>query len=306
MFIMMNAARFNVGLEGLGDAERAYQRAVAYARDRIQGTEAGVKGGGKVAILRHPDVRRLLLSMRARVEAMRAVAYVTAAAMDVAHRLPEGPGQQSSQAFVDLMIPLVKGWSTETAIAVASDGVQVHGGMGYIEETGAAQHLRDARITAIYEGTTAIQANDLVGRKIARDQGETAKAVIGHMRAVLVSLKDDAELRPIAAQLAPAIDALEEAVHWVAANYASDVRAVLASAVPFLNLFGLVAGGWQMARAAWLARQHQVAGESDAFWQAKLTTSRFYADHYLTQAPGLAQSVITGAGATLAMPDDAF
>lgn len=306
MFIMMNAARFNVGLEGLGDAERAYQRAVAYARDRIQGSEAGVKGGGKVAILRHPDVRRLLLGMRARVEATRAVAYVTAAAMDVAHCLPDGPGKQSSQAFVDLMIPVVKGWSTETAFAVASDGVQVHGGMGYIEETGAAQHLRDARITAIYEGTTAIQANDLVGRKIARDQGETAKAVIGHMRAVLVSLKDDAELRPIAAQLAPAIDALEESVHWVAANYASDVRAVLAGAVPFLHLFGLVAGGWQMARAAWLARQHQVAGEGDSFWQAKLLTARFYADHYLTQASGLAQAVTGGAGATLAMPDDAF
>jgi len=302
----MNAARFNVGLEGLGDAERAYQRAVAYARDRIQGSEAGVKGGGKVPILRHPDVRRLLLSMRARVEAMRAVAYVTAAAMDVAHRLPAGPGRDSSQAFVDLMIPIVKGWSTETAIAVASDGVQVHGGMGYIEETGAAQHLRDARITAIYEGTTAIQANDLVGRKVGRDQGAVAKEVIGHMRAVLVSLKDDAELRPIATQLAPAIDALEKSVQWVAANYAGDVRSVLASAVPFLNLFGIVAGGWQMARAAWLARQHIAAGENDPFWQAKLATSRFYADHYLTQAPGLAQAVVGGATATLAMADESF
>ncbi|HRE16032.1 MAG TPA: acyl-CoA dehydrogenase, partial [Rhodocyclaceae bacterium] len=189
---------------------------------------------------------------------------------------------------------------------VASDGVQVHGGMGYIEETGAAQHFRDARITAIYEGTTAIQANDLVGRKVGRDQGAVAREVIAHMRAVLASLKDDAELRPIAAQLAPAIDALEKSVQWIVANYASDLRSVLASAVPFLKLFGIVTGGWQMARAAWLAKQHLAAGENDPFWAAKLTTSRFYADHFLTQAPGLALAVTGGASAVLEMADDSF
>ena len=174
MFIMMNAARFNVGLEGLGDAERAYQRAVAYARDRIQGTELGVRGGPKVSILKHPDVRRMLMSMRSRIEAMRAIAYVTAAAQDKASAHADPAVRNEMQAFVDLMIPVVKGWGTESAIDIASLGVQIHGGMGYIEETGAAQHLRDARITTIYEGTTAIQANDLIGRKIAREKGGVA------------------------------------------------------------------------------------------------------------------------------------
>ena len=191
MFIMMNAARFNVGLEGLGDAERAYQRAVGYARERVQGTEVGVRGGPKVPIIRHPDVRRMLMSMRSRIEAMRSLAYVTAAALDNAHQAPDGGERARAQAFADLMIPVVKGWSTESSIDIASLGVQVHGGMGYIEETGAAQHLRDARITTIYEGTTAIQANDLIGRKIAREQGSTIIAVIGEMRTAAAGLDGD-------------------------------------------------------------------------------------------------------------------
>ena len=191
MFIMMNAARFNVGLEGLGDAERAYQRAVMYAKDRVQGTEVGVRGGPKVPIIKHPDVRRMLMSMRARIEAMRALAYVTAAAQDNAHNNPDEAARKQGQAFADLMIPVVKGWSTESAIDIASLGVQVHGGMGFIEETGAAQHLRDARITTIYEGTTAIQANDLIGRKIAREKGVTIKGIIAEMRAAATLLDGD-------------------------------------------------------------------------------------------------------------------
>src|SRR5574343_551322 len=191
MFIMMNAARFNVGLEGLGDAERAYQRAVVYAKERVQGTELGVKGGPKVPIIKHPDVRRMLMSMRSRIEAMRALAYVTAAAQDNAHCNPDEVACRKGQAFADLMIPVVKGWSTESAIDIASLGAQVHGGTGFIEETGAAQHLRDARITAIYEGTTAIQANDLIGRKIARENGETIKTVIAEMRAATEALNGD-------------------------------------------------------------------------------------------------------------------
>ncbi|HLO64917.1 MAG TPA: acyl-CoA dehydrogenase family protein, partial [Azonexus sp.] len=210
MFIMMNAARFNVGLEGLGDAERAYQRAVVYAKERIQGTELGVKGGPKVPIIKHPDVRRMLMSMRSRIEAMRALAYVTAAAQDNAHGSPDEAARKKGQAFADLMIPVVKGWSTESAIDIASLGVQVHGGMGFIEETGAAQHLRDARITAIYEGTTAIQANDLIGRKIAREQGATIKAVIADMRADAVKL--DGELAGIGARQQAGIDAVDKAV----------------------------------------------------------------------------------------------
>jgi len=304
MFIMMNAARFNVGLEGLGDAERAYQRAVVYARDRVQGTEVGVRGGPKVPIIRHPDVRRMLMSMRARIEAMRGLAYVTAAALDNAHQNPEVAARTQAQAFAELMIPIVKGWSTESAIDIASLGVQVHGGMGYIEETGAAQHLRDARITTIYEGTTAIQANDLIGRKIAREQGATINWVIGEMRTAAAGL--DGDLAVIGTRQLAAVDALERAVLWIVANFGSDPKAVHAGAVPFLHLFGIVAGGWQMGRAAVIARARIAAGDGDPFWPAKLATTRFFADHFLTQAAGLAESVIGGATGALEMADDSF
>ncbi|UCV10617.1 acyl-CoA dehydrogenase [Dechloromonas denitrificans] len=304
MFIMMNAARFNVGLEGLGDAERAYQRAVAYARDRVQGAEVGVRGGPKVPIIKHPDVRRMLMSMRARIEAMRALAYVTATAQDHAHANPDALARQRGQAFADLMIPVVKGWSTESAIDIASLGVQVHGGMGYIEETGAAQHLRDARITAIYEGTTAIQANDLIGRKIAREKGATIAALIADMRAAALQLDDD--LSHVGARQNAAVDALEKAVSWIVETFSSDTKAVHAGAVPFLYLLGIVAGGWQLGRAAVIARARLSSGDTDPFWKAKLATTRFYADHFLTQAEGLAESVITGAVGALQIDDDGF
>ena len=304
MFIMMNAARFNVGLEGLGDAERAYQRAVGYARERVQGTEVGVRGGPKVPIIRHPDVRRMLMSMRARIEAMRALAYVTAAALDNAHQNPDAAARAQAQAFADLMIPVVKGWGTESSIDIASLGVQVHGGMGYIEAPGAAQHLRDARITTIYEGTTAIQANDLIGRKIAREKGATVNAVIGEMRTAAAGL--DGDLALIGSRQLAAVDALERAVLWIVANFASDPKAVHAGAVPFLHLFGIVAGGWQMGRMAVIARARITAGDGDPFWPAKLATTRFFADHFLTQAAGLAESVIGGATGALEMADDSF
>ncbi|UCV24197.1 acyl-CoA dehydrogenase [Ferribacterium limneticum] len=304
MFIMMNAARFNVGLEGLGDAERAYQRAVVYAKERVQGTEVGVRGGPKVPIIKHPDVRRMLLSMRARIEAMRALAYVTAAALDNAHGNPDDVAREKARAFADLLIPVVKGWCTESAIDIASLGVQVHGGMGYIEETGAAQHLRDARIAAIYEGTTAIQANDLIGRKIAREKGVTVMAVIADMRSAAAQL--DGDLGVIGARQNAAVDALEKAVSWIVANFSTDPKAAHAGAVPFLYLFGIVAGGWQMGRAAVIARSKIAAGESDPFWAAKLATTRFYADHFLTQASGLAESVISGATGALELADDSF
>jgi alkylation response protein AidB-like acyl-CoA dehydrogenase len=304
MFIMMNAARFNVGLEGLGDAERAYQRAAIYARERVQGTEVGVRGGPKVAIIRHPDIRRMLMSMRSRVEAMRALAYVTAAAQDFAHASPDEGERRKGQAFADLMIPVVKGWSTESSIDVASLGVQVHGGMGYIEETGATQHLRDARITTIYEGTTAIQANDLIGRKIAREQGATIKAVITDMRAAAARL--DGDLAAIGARQNAAVDALEKAVSWIVANFSADPKGTHAGAVPFLYLLGITAGGWQMGRAAVIARAKIAAGDGDPFWPAKLATARFFADHFLTQAAGLAESVVSGAAGTLEMAENSF
>ena len=304
MFIMMNAARFNVGLEGLGDAERAYQRAVVYARERVQGAEVGVRGGPKVPIIKHPDVRRMLMSMRSRIEAMRALAYVVAAAQDNAHHNPDEAARLQGQAFADLMIPVVKGWSTESAIDIASLGVQVHGGMGFIEETGAAQHLRDARITTIYEGTTAIQANDLIGRKIAREKGVTIMAVIADMRTAAAQL--DGDLAGIGARQTAGIDALEKAVAWLVANFAGAPKAAHAGAVPFLHLLGIVAGGWQMGRAAVIARARIAAGDSDPFWAAKLATSQFFADHFLTQAAGLAESIVAGGAGALDIADDSF
>ncbi|MEN9479365.1 MAG: hypothetical protein RLZZ298_760 [Pseudomonadota bacterium] len=304
MFIMMNSARFNVGLEGLGDAERAYQRAVAYARDRVQGPELGVRGGPKVAIIKHPDVRRMLMSMRARIEAMRALAYVTATAQDNAHSNTDEVARKQGQAFAELMIPVVKGWCTESAVDIASLGIQVHGGMGYIEETGAAQHLRDARITTIYEGTTAIQANDLIGRKIAREKGVTINAIIADMRAAADQL--DGDLAMIGARQKVAVDALEKAVFWIVENFSAEPKATHAGAVPFLHLLGITAGGWQMGRAAVIARSKVAAGDSDPFWSAKLATARFFADHFLTQVPGLAEFVLAGGAGALELAEDSF
>ena len=255
-------------------------------------------------IIKHPDVRRMLMSMRSRIEAMRALAYVTAAAQDNAHGNPDETERKRAQAFADLLIPVVKGWSTESAIDIASLGVQVHGGMGYIEETGAAQHLRDARITAIYEGTTAIQANDLIGRKIAREKGVTIKGVIAEMRAAATQL--DGDLALIGARQNAAVDALEKAVDWIVANLSAEPKAAHAGAVPFLYLFGIVAGGWQMGRAAVIARSRLASGETDPFWAAKLATTRFFADHFLTQAQGLAESVVAGAAGSLEIADDCF
>ncbi|MBL8450989.1 MAG: acyl-CoA dehydrogenase [Dechloromonas sp.] len=302
MFIMMNAARFNVGLEGLGDAERAYQRAAAYARERVQGFEAGQRQGGRVPILRHPDVRRLLMAMRSRIEAMRALAYGVAAALDEADRHPDGAIRAEARAFAELLVPVVKGWCTENAVDIASQGIQVHGGAGYIEETGAAQHLRDARITAIYEGTTAIQANDLVGRKLLRDGGAALAALVAIMRRDAHAAGAD----PVGQRLLDAIDALERAGAWLVAEGNRNVVAALAGSVPFLLLLGSTAGGWQMARAAAIATERQAAGDTAPFWSAKLATARFYADHFLTQAPGMAASICEGAAATLAMPDQCF
>ncbi len=308
MFIMMNAARFGVGLEGIADGERAYQRAVTYAKDRIQGTDIGVRGGPKVAIINHPDVRRMLMSMRSQVEAARALAYVVGAAHDTAVHHPDPETRKQNQAFVDLMIPVVKGWSTEMGIEVASTGVQVHGGMGFIEETGAAQHLRDVRISAIYEGTTGIQANDLIGRKMAREGGATIKAVIGMMR------KLDGELAKqsgehfvaIRQRFAAGVNELEKAATWIVGNYGKDVRATSVGAVPFLWLFGIVAGGWQMARAALIAQAKIDGGDSDPFYASKIVTARFFADHQLTRAAGLATTVMEGASGALALDESMF
>jgi alkylation response protein AidB-like acyl-CoA dehydrogenase len=307
MFIMMNAARFSVGLEGIGLAERATQRAVAYAKERVQGTELGSKSRDKVSIVRHPDVRRMLMLMKSRTEALRALACVVAMSMDLAHAHPDEATRVRHQAFVDLMIPVVKGWSTESSVEIASLGVQVHGGMGFIEETGAAQHLRDARITPIYEGTTGIQAADLIGRKIARDGGQAMRALLVQMRgdANLLAREDDASLAAISDALASGITALEQAVEFIVATYASDVRKASVGAVPLLELLGIVASGWQMARAARISRLRLREGTGDAgLYTAKLHTARFYADHVLSRAPGLAHAAVHGAEAALAIAED--
>ena len=303
MFIMMNAARFGVGLEGVAIAERAFQRAVAYARERLQGRDlAG--GGGTVPIIRHPDVRRMLMLMKSQTEAMRALAYVVAAALDFAARSPNPEEQKKHQAFVDLMIPIVKGWSTETGIEVASLGVQVHGGMGFVEETGAAQYLRDARITTIYEGTTGIQAMDLVGRKIAREGGATAKAWLAQLQAFDAELarSKSADVQSLRRQLAEGVKAVADCVQFIVAE--KNPHAAFAGAVPFLKLAGIVAGGWQMARAA-LAAEKKTSGDT-SFYQAKIATARFYGDHVLVQAPALRDTVVKGSAGVMALSEDQF
>ncbi len=306
MFVMMNAARFGVGMEGVAIAERAYQRALAYAKDRMQGND--LAGGAKtVAIINHPDVRRMLMLMKSQTEAMRALAYVVAGAMDAAHRHPDKATRQQNQAFAELMIPVVKGWSTETGIDVASLGVQIHGGMGFIEETGAAQHLRDARITTIYEGTTGIQANDLVGRKIAREGGVTIKGWLQMMTALDAKLagSKNADIAVIRVTLAAGTKAVAECVDYIVATAGTDPKAAFSGAVPFLKLMGIVCGGWQMARAALVAEKKLAEGAGDAaFYRTKITTARFYADHVLVQAPGLAATMVSGSAGVMAVSEE--
>ncbi|MFH1871912.1 MAG: acyl-CoA dehydrogenase [Pseudomonadota bacterium] len=307
MFVMMNAARFAVGLEGLAIAERAYQHAVSYARDRVQGRAIEGSAAG-VAIIKHPDIRRMLMLMRSNVEAMRALAYTVAAAHDAAARHADAAERAQNQAYVDLMIPVVKGWSTETGNEMAYLGVQVHGGMGFIEETGAAQFMRDARITTIYEGTTGIQANDLMGRKIAREGGATVKSVIGMMQQTRSELmqQSGSGFAAIDAALGRGIEALQQATDYIVANYGKDVRAVAAGAVPFLRLMGVVSGGWMMARAALVAQSKITAGDADPFFPAKIATAHFYADHVMAAAAGLAQEVVQGGASALALDEAMF
>lgn len=307
MFIMMNVARLSVGLEGVAIGERAYQQALAYAKTRIQGRD--ISGGSDpVTIIQHPDVRRMLLLMKSQTEATRALAYVVVGARDVAMRHPDETTRKRSQAFVDLMTPVVKGWSTETGIEIASLGIQVHGGMGYIEETGAAQHWRDARITTIYEGTTGIQANDLIGRKIVRDRGAAIHAVLDEIRRLELKAKaSDASLMSIRDGLARGLDALSEAAEFILANYAADPKKVMVGGVPFLKLFGIVAGGWQLARGALVSANRLAEGKGDqAFYASKIATARFFAEHVLAAAPGLAHTVIRGGESAIELSEEQF
>lgn len=308
MFIMMNAARFAVGMQGISVAERAYQKAVSYARDRVQSRDVA-GSAGSVAIIHHPDVKRMLMSMRAQTEAARALSYVTAAAFDAAHHHTDEAARKANLAFYDFMVPIVKGWSTEMSIDVASTGVQVHGGMGFIEETGAAQHYRDARILTIYEGTTAIQANDLVGRKTLRDGGEFAKSLLTQVSetAAQLSGSGEQELVAIGQRLAAATSDLKSIVEFIAANGKSNIKAAFAGSVPYLKTAGIVFGGWQMARAAMVANTKLAEGSSDAtFYKSKIATARFFADHYLTTSSAARIAIVEGSVSVLALADEQF
>ena len=290
MFTMMNAARHAVGREGVAIAERAYQQALLYARERVQGRAEGA--APRSTIIEHPDVKRMLMTMKCQIEAMRAVSYVCAVEYDTAQLHPDAGRRARAERRGDLLTPIVKAWCTETGVQLASLGMQVHGGMGYIEETGAAQYLRDARITPIYEGTTGIQAGDLVGRKTLRDGGQAMGELVADMRGTIASMQ---ALTGAAAQvrdaLAVAVDHLEAVVAWLCAS-AADPRLPASAAVSYLQLAGLVCGGWLMAEAA--ARSVAEDKQDDDFYRAKLAAAGFYALQLLPQAGALAQIIVLG------------
>ncbi|HKO66853.1 MAG TPA: acyl-CoA dehydrogenase, partial [Burkholderiaceae bacterium] len=306
MFIMMNAARFQVGMQGIAISDRAYQKAVEHAKERVQ-SRAVEGSSGPVSIIHHPDVRRMLMFMRSNTEAARAVAYVAAGYNDIAHHHPNAERRAAAMAAYEYLVPIVKGWSTEMSIDVTSTGVQVHGGMGFIEETGAAQYYRDARILTIYEGTTAIQANDLVGRKTARDGGRTARMFIDQMRETAGEAHaGGTELQAIGARLASAVDAYESVIDYILNGYKSDIRGVFAGSVPYVKLAGIVHGGWQLTRAALAATRSLDQGVDLEFCRAKIATARFFADHMLVTVPSIAQSIVGGSVGTLALAEEQF
>jgi len=308
MFIMMNAARYAVGVQGIAIAERSYQQAVAYAKDRVQSRPVDGSMNASAPIIHHPDVKRMLMTMRAYTEGCRAMATVAAAAYDASHHHPDAQVRKENQAFYEFMVPLVKGYSTEMSLDVASLGVQVHGGMGFIEETGAAQYLRDAKILTIYEGTTAIQANDLVGRKTGRDGGQTAKAIAAQIEKTEAELtrRDSVAARAMLKRLSAARQAFVDAVEFVAGNGKTSPNAVFAGSVPYLMLAGNVMAGWQLARSLLVAEDLLAKGEDKAFMQAKIATAHFYADHILSKAPGMRDSIVEGAESVTALPLEAF
>ena len=305
MFVMMYAARFAVGMQGIAVAERAYQKAVQYAKDRVQSRDLD-GSNGPVAIIHQPDVKRMLMTMRAYVEASRALAYYAAAEYDAQHASPDDADRKVSQAIYEFLVPIVKGFSTEMSIEVASLGVQVHGGMGFIEETGAAQHYRDARILTIYEGTTAIQANDLVGRKTVRDGGATAQVLIGKIQQTEKDLASagSADAQAVLKQLTPAREAFETSVSYILANAKAEVKAVYAGSYAYLRLCGLVLGAWQMARA--LLAAEGLRSSDPSFYEAKIATARFFAENLLPQAQALATSIVESGQSTNALEVEQF
>jgi alkylation response protein AidB-like acyl-CoA dehydrogenase len=308
MFIMMNAARYGVGVQGIAIAERAYQQAVQFSKDRVQSRPVDGSIAASAPIIHHPDVRRMLMTMRAYTEGCRALASVAASAYDAAHHHPDAEVRKPNQAFYEFMVPLVKGYSTEMSLEVTSLAVQVHGGMGFIEETGVAQYYRDAKILTIYEGTTAIQANDLVGRKTARDGGQTAKGIAGQIETTEAELvkSGTAHALAMAKRLKAAREAFVDVVNFVAGNTKASPNAVFAGSVPYLMLAGNLMAGWQLGRAMLVAQDAVAAGTDVAFMQAKITTARFYADHLLSKIPGMRDSIVDGADSVTALALESF
>ncbi len=308
MFIMMNAARYAVGVQGISIAERAYQKAVQYARDRVQSRPVDGSLSAAGPIIHHPDVRRMLMTMRAYTEGCRAMATVAAAAYDAAHHHPDAAVRKDNQAFYEFLVPLVKGYSTEMSIDVASLGVQVHGGMGFIEETGAAQYYRDAKILTIYEGTTAIQANDLVGRKTARDGGAGAKSIAAQIAKTEAELSasSNADAQAMAKRLKVAREAFVDVVDFIAANTKANPNAAFSGSVPYLMLTGNLVAGWQMGRALLVALAPEAQAQDADFMAAKVTTARFYADHILSKVPGMRDAIVEGADSVTGLALEAF
>ena len=308
MFIMMNSARYSVGLQGVAVSERAYQHAVAYAKDRVQSRPVDGSVAGSATIIHHPDVRRMLMTMRSLTQGCRAMASAAAAAYDAAHHHPDADTRAQNQAFYEFMVPLVKGYSTESSLEVTNLGVQVHGGMGFIEETGAAQYYRDAKILTIYEGTTAIQANDLVGRKTARDGGQMAKAIAAQIQTTETELtaQGGADALAVAKHLAAARLHFIETVDFIAANSKTNPNAAYGGSVPYLMLAGNLMAGWQLARSLLAAEAELAQGSDVDFMRAKITTARFYAEHILPRVQGLSSAIVGGGDSVMGVTEDAF
>jgi len=299
MFVMMNNARFGVGMEGVSIAERAYQHALAFAKDRVQGRVVG--GGQGATIVDHPDVRRMLMTMKALTEASRALAYYTASQNDLASHHEDEVAREAANDRLALLTPLVKAWSTDIGCEVASLGVQVHGGMGFIEETGAAQYFRDSRIAPIYEGTNGIQALDLVGRKLPLAGGAAVGSLFAEISGTISELQAG-DFADVGDSLALAHEALVAATKWITTGHVDDPRAQGTGATNYLKMFSTVAGGWLMARAALAANRKLAASEGDAgFYKAKIATTRFYAEQILSQVPGLLKAVTSSSEATFAI-----
>jgi hypothetical protein len=308
MFIMMNAARFDVGVQGIGVSERAYQHAVGYAKDRVQSRPVDGSQPASAAIIHHPDVKRMLMTMRSLIEGARAMAIVGASAYDTAHHHPDKAVAKQAATFYDFLVPLIKGYSTENSVEITSLGVQVHGGMGFIEETGAAQYYRDSRILPIYEGTTAIQANDLVGRKTSRDGGATAKAVAAMIADTegQLAARDSAAGKKLATQLKAARESFLQVVDFVVANVKTKPNDVFAGSVPYLMLTANLVCGWQLARSLIAAEDRLAAGDDAEFMAAKIVTARFYGDHILARIASLRDTILNGGESVTALSLDAF